>query len=122
MSQYIQEFLQPSINLGLDESKFWDMTIAELERWQEGALSRMKTQAQFDYMLANLIGISVARIYKNNLQYPTIEKVYPELFKEEKDNEPSEQEIAQNNINRFLNFAIEHNKRMTKGDGEISGS
>ena len=34
--------LQPAINMGLTELEFWEMTKAEIERYLEGALWRMK--------------------------------------------------------------------------------
>lgn len=37
--------LQPAINLGLDEERFWEMTVAEVERYTDGAIWRLKSQA-----------------------------------------------------------------------------
>ena len=122
MSQSIYRLLQPSINLGLDESKFWEMTVAEVERWQEGAVFRLKSKAQFDYILADLIGVSVSRMMSKDVEYPSIEDVYPELFETEKEEHDEEAEIAQNNINRFMEFALKHNAMMKKGESEQSGS
>ena len=122
MSQVVLNQLQPSINLGLDESKFWDMSLAEVMRWQEGAIYRMKSKAQFDYILADLIGISAGRMMSNDVTYPAIEDVYPNLFEKEKEEHDNEAEIATNNINRFLQFAMAHNAAMTKGESEQSGS
>lgn len=114
--------LQPAINLGLDEERFWEMTVAEIQRYTEGATWRMKTKAQFDYMLANLIGISVARVVSKEAEYPSIEKVYPTLFtaeevsKEEQEVKEEEERIT-NSKNRFLEFALKHNAKM-KGNNE----
>lgn len=110
------KLLQPSINLGLEESKFWEMTMAEVDRFIKGATWRMKTQAQFDYMLANLIGVSVARIVSKEAEFPSIEKVYPTLFEEElkkAEKQEKEEDIAiTNSKNRFLEFALQHNARI----------
>ena len=93
------------------------MTIAEVARWQEGAMWRLKSKAQFDYILADLIGISAGRIASNDVEYPAIKDVYPDLFNDEyeKEEHDDDAEIAKNNINRFLQFAMAHNAAMTKG-------
>lgn len=106
--------MQPSINLGLDEEKFWNMTVAEITRFQEGAVWRLKQQAQFDYALANLIGVSSARMMSSDVTMPPIEEAYPYLFTKTKEEEEMEkqQEIAtQNSVNRFMEFALKHNSR-----------
>ena len=94
------------------------MTYAEVERWIEGATWRLKQQATFDYQLANLIGISCARMLSNEVQLPTIEEAYPNLFEKE-EIEIEEPTAKDNNMivsqNRFLAFAQAHNARMQKG-------
>jgi flagellar biosynthesis protein FliP len=90
------------------------MTVAEIQRFMDGAVWRMKSQAQFDYSLANLIGVSVARIMSNEVEFPTIEKVYPDLFESvEEERAQAQEEIAtQNSINHFMEFAMKHNAKM----------
>lgn len=96
------------------------MTLAEIERWQEGAIFRLKSKAQLDYTLANLIGVSVGRMMSKDVQYPNIEDVYPNLFEKEKEERNEEAEIATNNINRFMEFALRHNAMMKKGESDGS--
>ena len=122
MSQVVLNHLQPSINLGLDESKFWDMSLAEVMSWQDGAIYRMKSKAQFDYILADLIGISAGRMMSNDAKYPSIDEVYPNLFEKQEEEHNEEEEVAKNNINRFMEFALKHNAMMKKGESEQSGS
>ena len=92
------------------------MTIAEVERYCEGATWRLKQQAQFDYSLADLIGASIGRLISKDITYPTIYQAYPHLFEEEKKIEAEEEaksEIATtNSINNFLAFAMKHNAKM----------
>ena len=77
---------------------------------------RLKSKAQFDYILADLIGISAGRMASNDVKYPALEDAYPDLFNDkEKKEEHDDAEIATNNINRFLQFAMAHNAAMTKG-------
>ncbi len=111
------KLLQPSLNLGLEEQKFWEMTVAEIDRFIQGATWRIRSQAQFDYILADLIGISVARVISKEAQFPSIEKVYPHIFEEKEleeiEKQKKEEEVAvTNSKNRFLEFALKHNARM----------
>lgn len=122
MSELVYMHLQPAINLGLEESKFWDMTLAEVIRFEDGAMWRMQMKAQSDYTLANLIGISTARIMSSEVQYPSITEAYPWLFEkeiaEEKKKEQETEIATQNSVNRFLEFALRHNARMGKEEGD----
>ena len=112
MTDIALALLQPAINMGLTEFDFWEMTKAEIERYLEGAMWRIKQQAQFDYSLADLIGASVARLFDSRNQFPTIYQVYPHLF-EEAVVEEEQQDIAMtNSINNFLSFAMAHNKKL----------
>ena len=95
------------------------MTIAEVMRFEEGAMWRMKQKAQFDYILANLIGISCARIMSKDVKYPAFNEAYnfSDNEHQEEENEQIAQDIATKNINRFLEFAMKHNARMKEGEG-----
>lgn len=95
------------------------MTVAEVIRYEEGYIWRMKQKAQFDYALANLIGISSARMMSSDIKYPAIEDVYPNLFDKSKEEEKVDEDIVtQNSVNRFMEFAMRHNAMMKKGEGE----
>lgn len=91
------------------------MTLAEIERYCEGATWRLKQQAQFDYSLADLIGASIGRLFSKDAEYPTIYQVYPHLFEEEQvpEEETVQSDVATtNSINNFLAFAMKHNAKM----------
>lgn len=108
------QLLQPALNVGLAESDFWDMTKAEVERYMEGAVWRLRMQAQFDYKLADLIGVSVARLLDKDVNMPGIKEAYAAIFDEESEEEKqAKQQEAnmENSINRFLAFAQQHNAR-----------
>lgn len=95
------------------------MTLGEIQRYIEGAEWRMRTKAQYDYALADLIGISVSRTMSNEIKLPPIEDVYTNLFEK-----PSEEEVAAkqeevaiiNSTNRFMEFALKHNAMKKKGE------
>lgn len=90
------------------------MTIAEIERYCDGAVWRMKQKAQFNYSLADLIGASVGRLLDSNITYPTIYEAFPHLFKEEvEEQEELQSDVAiTNSINNFLAFAMKNNAKM----------
>ena len=90
------------------------MTKAEVERYLQGAVWRMKQQAQFDYSLADLIGVSIARIMDSGNSMPAIYEVYPSLFEEEKKAEAEQETTTTNSINNFMAFAMAHNARVKK--------
>ena len=77
---------------------------------------RLKTKAQFHYILADLIGISAGRMMSKDVKYPSIDEVYPNLFEKQEEEHNEEAEVAQNNINRFMEFALKHNAMMKKGE------
>lgn len=62
------------------------MTLAEVGRYFESRARVLKTQerkqASFDYILADLIGRSVARVYNSSNKMPNIYEAYPSLFSE----------------------------------------
>lgn len=118
MTDIAQKLLQPAINVGLSELDFWNMTKAEIERYVEGAIWRMRSQAQFDYCLADLIGISVARVMSDDVEYPPIEKIYPTLFDDviQEQKRQQEEELRMvDSTNRFMEFALKHNARIREG-------
>lgn len=95
------------------------MTVAEIQRYIEGAEWRMRTQAQYDYVLADLIGVSVSRVMSSEVHFPDIADVYPNLFEKESEEEiqTKQEEIATvNSTNRFMEFALKHNAMKKKGE------
>ncbi len=74
-----------------------------------------------DYALANLIGVSSARMMSNEVQFPSIDEVYPNLFekpKQETVEEVQEETAMTESVNRFMEFAMKHNSRKRKEGGE----
>ena len=91
------------------------MTVGEIERYSEGAVWRMQSKAQFDYILADLIGISTARILSNDVQFPDIKEVYPLLFNDGTKTEDDVEDRTQASINNFMEFALKLNARKREG-------
>lgn len=104
--------------MGLLESQFWDMTVAEIQRHIEGYVWRLKTQAQLNYSLADLIGISVGRLLDSSVKYPTMAEAYPNLFEKELEQQKLEEEATTKAVNNFLARAQAINKAKRKTGGE----
>ena len=94
------------------------MSIAELERAiaskkrvaQMDAEANAKERAAFDYILADLIGRSIARIHNSANKYPEIGAVYPNLFDTEEIAEKKAEKMAELSAIRFRQFAQLHNQ------------
>ena len=103
------------MDYGITESEFWDMTIAELQRAiesrkriQERAL---KERATFDYLLADMIGRSVARIYSSSAKMPNIAEVFPALFDREELEAQHQVKRDELSVLRFKQFTQSFNKK-----------
>lgn len=70
-------------------------------------LMKMKENALNTYVLADLIGASVARLMDKNAKYPTIDKVFPSLFEPQ---EPKQQDWR-NAKDWLMKYADAHNKK-----------
>lgn len=94
------------------------MTFGEVFRAVE-SYNRTKHQEQkehafFDYVLADLIGRSIARTQHASNKMPEIEKAYPTLFNSEEVQEQKRQKQAELSALRFKQFANSYNKRFSE--------
>ncbi len=91
------------------------MTLLEVDRALKSRerIKRREAQekASFDYILADLIGRSVSRIYSASSKYPQIQEVYPSLFDNEEIQEQQQQKQAELSALRFRKFANAFNKK-----------
>lgn len=100
------------------------MTFAEVRRQVESVKRVQKIQNQeravFDYILANMIGISNNRNHSESFTMPTIEEFYPTIFEAEaeKKQEEKQEKIEDVSTARFLQFAQAHNAKLQKGVAE----
>lgn len=111
------------MDYGITEHDFWHMTFAEVERAIESKkrimLHESQEKAAFDYIQAELIGRSVARLYSSTAKYPTLAEVYPSLFNAEEFNKKRQEERDRASAIRFKQFANAYNKNY-KGVQEVS--
>jgi hypothetical protein len=94
------------------------MTLGEVSRAIE-SYNRVKTtqqreRASFDYILADLIGRSVARIHHSSNKLPEISNAYPTLFDSKEIQEQKRQKQAEVSALRFRQFANSFNKRFSE--------
>ena len=91
------------------------MTLAELERAIDSKKriinQKQKQQATFDYVLADLIGRSIARIHSSTNNLPKISEIYPTLFDEIEVEENIQAKKDELSATRFKIFAQSFNNR-----------
>lgn len=101
--------------MGLTESDFWNMTLAEFDRYVDSK-RRLKEQelqekAYFDWVLGDLIGRSVARVYSEKAKYPDICDAYPAIYKKEEVERKRQEEQTRLSALRLQEFAEAFKKR-----------
>lgn len=99
----------------MKEEEFWSMTIAEIERELNAARKREQRRASYDYVLADLIGRSMARVHNSKNTYPTLAQAYPTLFDIEEEQEKQQTQKDSLSAIRFRQFANAHNNKMKGG-------
>lgn len=94
------------------------MTLAELERALDSKRRVEKIRAQerasYHYILADLIGRSVARTQSSANRMPEISAVYPSLFDSQEIEEKKAEQKAELSALRFKLFANAHNEKFKK--------
>lgn len=91
------------------------MTLAELNRAVESKKRNQRREAQerasYDYILADLIGHSIARIHSSSNQMPHISTVYPSLFESEELEMKIQEKKDELSALRFKQFAQSFNNK-----------
>ena len=94
------------------------MTLAEVNRAADSKIRMTKIEdekkASFDYILADLIGRSVSRIYNSSNKMPTISEAYPLLFNKEDEEEAVQKKKNELSVLRFKQFANTYNNKFNK--------
>ena len=105
------------MDYGISERDFWEMTFAEINRAIASKQRQEKRQASFDYILADLIGRSVSRIYNSTNKMPALYEAYPSLFDKEAEEEKIQEQKDEVSAIRFRQFARSYNEKF-KGGGQ----
>ena len=104
------------------EHEFWDMTLQELENYFESRRRVLKAEQQeratFDYLLGDLIGRSIARIYNSENTYPKIYEIYPSLFNKEEIEQAEFDRRMELSALKLQEFTKSFNKKFNKKEVE----
>ena len=91
------------------------MTLAELTRLIDSKKRVQQQEARekacYDYILADLIGRSIGRLYSSSGRMPELSEAYPSLFDNEELEEQKSARQAELSAIRFKQFAKFHNDR-----------
>ena len=121
-TDYIYKTLETALDYGISELDFWTMTLAEVIRAIESKRRIREIEAQdratFDWILGDLIGKSVARIYDSANTYPKIYEAYPSIFDAEKIQEAEHEQLMEMSAARFKAFASSFNENFDGRDNE----
>ena len=115
MEEYVERLLINSLDWGISEFDFWEMTPAEIERAVQSKARVRKIESQekasYDYILANLIGKYVSIVLGSKEAFPQIDEVYPDLFKDmaQEQKEKIEEQKMELSALRFKQFAQSYN-------------
>lgn len=117
-ADFIYKWLDNALDYGISENDFWNMTLSELTRAIESKKridkARLQEKANFDYILANLIGKSISRIYSSSNKMPDISEVYPTLFDSKEVEEKKQEKRDELSALRFKQFADSFNSKFKK--------
>lgn len=69
-------------------------------------------KAAHDYILADMVGRSIARLYNSSNKMPSIAEAYPTLFDKEEIEKKKQEQQAELFAIRFKQFAASHNKKL----------
>lgn len=118
-SNHIIKWLENALDFGITENEFWNMTFGELDRVIESRVRVKKKEhqekASFDYILAELVGRSIARIYSSSAKYPHISEIYPTLFDSEEVEQKKQEKRVELSALRFKQFANSFNANFKGG-------
>ena len=112
------QWVDVALDCGIPERIFWEMTIAEFARevksYNRRKREEAKEKASYDYILADLIGRSIARMFSNSATMPEIGELYPTLFDTEEIQKQKQEKMAELSALRFKQFAQSFNQNFHK--------
>lgn len=99
-----------ALEAGVAFFDFWEMTYGEItlvvKGWQEKEKRKQQEQAYHNYILADLVGASVARLMDKKAKFPKIHEVYPHLY-----DAPKEKQAWEISKERMMKYALMQNKK-----------
>ena len=120
--------LDQCMSIGMTEEEFYSSTLTQVTRYvkahNQKQMNKMQEQAYFDYQLANLIGMSVARLLSKDAKFPKFEDVYPFINNNQETNSVGEDGMtieerqAELNRIRLMEWASQMNNKFKEGEVE----
>ena len=121
----LDDYLLACLELGLTESQFNSMTLAEVKRYidtyEKMRTRQLKEQAMIEYITCDLMATSIGRLLSKDVKYPTFIDAFSNLFtKEEIEQFEQEQEREKREatIERLKAMAQAHNDRFKEQETE----
>ena len=91
MKDTLDELLSKCIQIGITIEEFWDMDYSDIDKYFKAFTSnkeaQLKEKAYTDWRLAGTIGRFIASVLSDGNKPPTLYESYPEIFKEEAEEE-----------------------------------
>ena len=121
LEEYVYKLLESSLDSGITELEFWDMTPAEIGRSIASKNRVRKIEAQerasYDYIQAHLIVKGVSIVLGDKQPFPSLREAYPGLFDDTAIT--AEEELKQKRMTlsalRFKQFAQSYNEKFNQG-------
>lgn len=121
----LDDYLLACLELGLTESQFNSMTLAEVKRYidtyEKKRTRQLKEQAMIEYITCDLMATSIGRLLSKDVKYPAFIDAFSNLFtKEEIEQFEQEQERQKREatIERLKAMAQAHNDRFKEQETE----
>ena len=126
--EHMKDLLDQCMSIGMTEEEFYSSTLTQVTRYvkahNQKQMNKMQEQAYFDYQLANLIGMSVARLLSKDAKFPKFEDVYPFINNNQETNSVGEggmtieERQAELNRIRLMEWASQMNNKFKEGEVE----
>lgn len=121
-SDYVFKWLDNALDMGLSEQDYWSMTLAEFDRFVASQRRIKERDAQekayYDWVLGDLIGRSISRIYGANNRYPKIYEAYPTIYSKEEMERKEQERKTELSALRLQEFAKSFNEKKNKKEVE----
>jgi hypothetical protein len=117
LTDYIYKLLEISLDTGIKELEFWEMTPAEVGRAIDSKNRLVKLEAKeratYDYILAELIVQGFSCVMSGKGKFPEIKEAYPSIFEDVIKAEEEKIQKQKDDLStlRFLQFAQSYNER-----------
>ena len=118
----MNKLLDSALEWGIDEDKFWDMTLAELRRAitarRRAHNAKMQEQAVMDYAHASLVGCAFGCVLSEEAKLPEFKKFYSFLYTQEEMVRMEDEEAERQDKISEMNFKLFANSLKNKSNNK----